>query len=612
MIQRHTEKKSVYIRPLRVRLWPLITDYPTMKRFTAFCIGLLAAGSLSAQTFVPDTLLYTYHLHGQTRKYECHFQPSDDGLRLNWRILRNGAWQTGSYTMTATALQTGTALSLLQPEDRRHLTLPAHETFGILSASALQTLKSQQPCTYSGVTYRLQDTAERALGMPLLHAVDEREGGELWVLDCPACPVIWKMRNNPLEINWTVSPYSERTRQATAGNDLKSQLLQCPEKLGSIYYAYPTPSGKRTPEPKGYHPVYISHYGRHGSRYLTDDNRYTPSVQLFDSLSACKELTALGEDVHRRLQQVWADAEGHGGQLSAIGDRQHREIARRMFQSFPSVFEGETPVTAVVSTSQRCIMSMAAFCESLKEQNPRLQVTRWTGDRYMRYIHYSTPEVKFMESPQAPWYGDYLAFCREKIRPERFLARLFLHPERISRPDEVMMGLYWIAVDMQDTTPERTFFDLFTPEELFGIWQTVNYRMYICNACAPVGQQAGPRSAHSLLDDIVQKADAALQADAPSVDLRFGHDTNLIRLLALMQVEGCAHRETDPDRYYLAWQDYRISPMAANLQLIFYRNGKGKVLVKLLHNEEEAYLPLPDSTAPYYDWEAVKRLFTQE
>ena len=136
--------------------------------------------------------------------------------------------------------------------------------------------------------------------------------------------------------------------------------------------------------------------------------------------------------------------------------------------------------------------------------------------------------------------------------------------------------------------------------------------MYICNACAPVGQQAGPRSARSLLDDIVQKADAALQADAPSVDLRFGHDTNLIRLLALMQVEGCAHRETDPDRYYLAWQDYRISPMAANLQLIFYRNGKGKVLVKLLHNEEEAYLPLPDSTAPYYDWEAVKRLFTQE
>ena len=112
-----------------------------------------------------------------------------------------------------------------------------------------------------------------------------------------------------------------------------------------------------------------------------------------------------------------------------------------------------------------------------------------------------------------------------------------------------------------------------------------------------------------MLDDIVQKADAALQANVPSVDLRFGHDTNLIRLLALMQVEGCARRETNPDRYYLAWQDFRVSPMAANLQLIFYRNGKGDVLVKLLHNEEEATLPLVSINGPYYDWKEVKRLW---
>ena len=580
-----------------------------MKRFVTLCAGLFALGSLTAQSLLPDTLLYTYHLHGQTRKYECHFQSGTEGLRLHWRILRNGAWQTGSYTMSPTALADATSLSLLQPEDTRHIVLPDSETFGLLSTHALQSLKEQGTCTYSGVTYQLKDSAEQALGRSLLHAADPREGGELWVLDCPACPIIWKMRNNPLEINWTVSPYSARTRQATAGDDLKSQLLSCPEKLGSIYYAYPTPSGKRTPEPEGYHPVYISHYGRHGSRYLTDDERYRTVVQLFDSLSARKELTLLGEDVHRRLQQVWADAEGHGGQLSAIGDRQHREIARRMFQTFPSVFEGETPVTAVVSTSQRCIMSMAAFCESLKEQNPRLQVKRLTGDRYMRYIHYSSADVKALERPDAPWQKDYQAFCKEQIRPDRLIAQLFRHPERISRPDDVMMGLYWIAVDMQDTTPELSFFDLFTPEELFGIWQTINYRMYICNACAPAGQQAGPRSARSLLDDIVQKADAALQANVPSVDLRFGHDTNLIRLLALMQVEGCARRETNPDRYYLAWQDFRVSPMAANLQLIFYRNGKGDVLVKLLHNEEEATLPLVSINGPYYDWKEVKRLW---
>ena len=38
--------------------------------------------------------------------------------------------------------------------------------------------------------------------------------------------------------------------------------------------AYPGPHKKLTPAPKGYKPFYISHYGRHGSRYLCDQNDY--------------------------------------------------------------------------------------------------------------------------------------------------------------------------------------------------------------------------------------------------------------------------------------------------------------------------------------------------
>lgn len=121
-------------------------------------------------------------------------------------------------------------------------------------------------------------------------------------------------------------------------------------------------------------------------------------------------------------------------------------------------------------------------------------------------------------------------------------------------------------------------YDLFEKEELFGIWQSVNYRMYICNANAPVNQGAAPESAKSLLKNIIESADRAIREGTPCATLRFGHDTNLIRLLALMQVEGCSNQETDPDRYYLAWQDFRVSPMGANLQLIFSRINKEKLL----------------------------------
>ena len=81
--------------------------------------------------------------------------------------------------------------------------------------------------------------------------------------------------------------------------------------------AYPTPEGVRTPAPAGYVPVYISHYGRHGSRWRTADEHYKVVVDAFDSLYQCKGLTPLGEDVRRRLHVVWEDARGRSGNITA-------------------------------------------------------------------------------------------------------------------------------------------------------------------------------------------------------------------------------------------------------------------------------------------------------
>ena len=47
--------------------------------------------------------------------------------------------------------------------------------------------------------------------------------------------------------------------------------------------------------------------------------------------------------------------------------------------------------------------------------------------------------------------------------------------------------------------------------------------------------------------------------------------------------------------------------MASNLQIIFYRNKKGDVLVKFLYQEKERLLRgLEPVTGPYYRWEDVK------
>lgn len=383
------------------------------------------------------------------------------------------------------------------------------------------------------------------------------------------------------------------------------------EQTGSIYYAYPAPPSVSTPAPVGYEPFYISHYGRHGSRWMTADERYTEVVDVFDSLYQCSGLTPLGIDVRQRLHRVWGDARGCSGSITPLGERQHREIAGRMYRNFPQIFRGNTRIDARSSTSLRCAMSMSYFTERLKELNPALQVQRRAYHRYMDYIAYTSPEGEKFSSEQAPWRSGFRDFEAKNVRPARLMASLFVHPDAIANQDAMMRSLYWIAADMQNVELDLSFYDLFEYEELLGIWKTVNARMYVCNAAAPLNAGMMPRCAAPLLRNILDSAETAIKTGSPAADLRFGHDTHLIRLLALMQIDGCANREADMEKFHLAWQDYRISPMGANLQIVFYRNQAKEVLVKFLLNEAEVSLPIKSTASPYYPWEAV-RTFLEE
>lgn len=391
-----------------------------------------------------------------------------------------------------------------------------------------------------------------------------------------------------------------------------AQLRPTNEELGSIYFAYPAPNTVQTPPPVGFEAFYISHYGRHGSRWRTDDMHYKEVVDVFDSLATIRALTPLGEEVRGRLHRVWEDARGRSGNITPLGERQHRDIAYRMFTSFPSVFADSAVVDARSSTSLRCAMSMSYFTEALKEQNPQLRVSRRAYQCYMDYIAHTSPEAEAFCSDTAAWRTDFRRFEQEQIRPERFVKALVAPSVCMSYVQErkIMEGLYWIAIDMQncDHLKGVDFFDLFTYDELMALWKVVNARMYVCNAAAPLNGGLMPRQASALLRNIVESADLAIAAGQPCSDLRFGHDTHLIRLLALLRVEGCDGSEVDIEKFHLAWQDYRVSPMAANLQLIFFRNAGGQILVKLLHNEHEVRLTgLAPASDPYYYWADLRR-----
>ena len=94
-----------------------------------------------------------------------------------------------------------------------------------------------------------------------------------------------------------------------------------------------------TPPPAGKRPFYISHYGRHGSRYISNRIGYDTPYTMMLQAEKVDELTPTGKKVLQEMKPVMADTEDRWGELTMLGGEQHQRIAQRMMERFPEVFE---------------------------------------------------------------------------------------------------------------------------------------------------------------------------------------------------------------------------------------------------------------------------------
>lgn len=385
----------------------------------------------------------------------------------------------------------------------------------------------------------------------------------------------------------------------------KEEILATPEKAGGVYYAYPGPQGALTPAPKGYTPFYISHYGRHGSRYLISDRDYRFLIDPLEKADSANALTPKGRELLRSLGPVWEEARGRGGELTPLGRRQHHDIAARMYANYPEALQGDASVTAASTPVMRCAHSMFAFIEGLKEQNPSLDIPRESSQRNMYYLNHHTPESGKYTRNDSEASHEIRRFTEEMVRPDRIIGEIFsdsLFVRRNIDPDNFMTSLYWTAVDLQNMETDLDILDLFTPEELADLWQLYNFSFFAHNSSYAPAQGLHVANAKNLLRNIIDTADEYIGQGRRGATLRFGHDGNIIPLTALLQLPGCSSNQTNPYRLADTYANFRISPMASNLQLVFFRDKKGDVIVKALLNERETALPAPTDIYPYYRW----------
>lgn len=396
----------------------------------------------------------------------------------------------------------------------------------------------------------------------------------------------------------------------------RGQVLANLDRSASNHYAYPYPADAALPAltaaPAGYEAFHIEHYGRHGSRWLTNGKYYERPVDALRQARHDRQLTLQGERLLRQMERVLNASRDRVGDLTDVGAEQHRLIARRMFGNFPTVFSGDARVDARSTVVLRCILSMQNETMVLRQLNPRLRITTDASYHDMPYMGWGYGEdtlANHIREAQRPLTDSLYATL---LHPERFMHQIVADSAYAASIDgrQLMRDVFDIGGSLQGMRQfdDMSLYHLFTNDEIFLLWRLKNIYWYVNWANSPTNGNRMPYIERALLQNIIASADTAIAGGARGANLRFGHETCLGPLACLMELDSANYSCDDLDNLHEHWQDYNIFPKACNIQVVFYRPvgsqavDAADVLVKVLYNEHEALLPVPAAIGPYCRW----------
>ena len=402
----------------------------------------------------------------------------------------------------------------------------------------------------------------------------------------------------------------------------REELLSHIDLAAGNYVNYSVPTGHLTPAPAGYEPFYISHYGRHGARYMTSDKHYKRLCRQLDSALKWGLLTEYGKNVRNRLTIAAADAKGKEGSLTPLGGRQHKAIAKRMYSNYEALLSQPLTVYANASTSRRVIHSMENFCAELKDLNPELSITMDAKEEDLYYIKANKKIIVPKNSTDGKLYDKLKKFRVKMLSWTPQMESMFTDAEKVKKhigewgdveKDEVYTfadDFYNVAADMY-CLPELnlSFTDVFGEEGMINGFRSYNAAWCLWEGLMP-GAKHSYLMIYPLLQNFLDEADAMIASGGKGLRLRFGHDSVVLPFSYALGFQEAIGATDDMENLHKTFSIIRLIPMAANIQLVFYRKPKSKdILVKFLMNENETSIPVKTDCYPYYHWRDVSSYY---
>ena len=366
----------------------------------------------------------------------------------------------------------------------------------------------------------------------------------------------------------------------------------------------PYPQVQSVEYPDSLIPVFINHVGRHGARYpasATNCNKMLDALNRADSLGT---ITQLGRKLRAFTTGMIERARGNWGALDSLGMAEQRLIASRMFKNYPGVFRNAS-VKAISSYSPRCMMSMYSFTHQLDRLDNHMEFVTSTGREnspLLRPFDIDEDYIEFRKTDiLADTYDQYFQQTCPVTAVSRVLGDGFQYESDAHRRDLAIVEYYVIA-GASAMSMDCNANEYFTKEEYNRLWSCFNMRQYLQRTATTLSSIPADIAAPLLLD-LINTTDAAAEGtSAAAVCLRFGHAETLMPLLSLMRVPGCYYMTNYFDTVGLHWRDFYVVPMAANLQMVLFRNKEnGRMYLRTDLNEHPVAL-IPNSDEIYVPW----------
>ena len=397
--------------------------------------------------------------------------------------------------------------------------------------------------------------------------------------------------------------------------DALDAIRQDPDKAGNVFYMYDHNIPPCAKAPRGYKPFYISHYGRHGARNHSSNKDFDVIYGLFSAARQRGLLTDRGAEFLSLYEKAYPVLRGRASDLCDLGFQQQYKISHNMYAAHRQIFNKKgARVDAVSTIVPRCILTMSAFTDQLLRENPKLEIYKQASESTMEYLNpfsLNNPDVHETDegynNKYAYWQKDFRAMCKEKLHPSEVFGPLIKDCsilDEFGKPLDLEMALFSIASNVQVNGQLKDSFWPFIPmEEICSIYECRNFRFYASKG-ADTLYQNGRQWAFvwRTMQDIIDKADSDIASGEYAARLRFGHDIIVMSLLVLLDVDGYNKPVGSISEVKDVFRSYDF-PMSLNTQFVFYRNSRGDVLVRLLYNERDVALPIPDCGTPYfYRW----------